>query len=84
MGSSRRYWLNQATHSKAASSTDSLAFQGGPTVNQFRLVRAIDRLSQGVVVAVAAAAYRGLDARLAHNNEVPARLRPVRISSSSS
>jgi hypothetical protein len=28
MGSSRRWWLNQDAHSRVASSTDSLVFQG--------------------------------------------------------
>ena len=50
-------------------------FQGGqlhrflglprcPAMNQFSLVQAVDRLGQGVVVAISLAAYRGFDAGL--------------------
>ncbi len=40
------------------------AFPGRTTVDQFGFVQAVDRLGQCVVVAVATAADRGLDADL--------------------
>ena len=64
MGSSRRRLLNQSTHSRVANSTASSERHGPAALDHLGLVEAVDRLGEGVVVAVADAADRGLDACL--------------------
>lgn len=56
--------MNQATHSRVASSSDSTVFQWRPTVDQFGLVEAVDGFGQGVVVGIALATNGRLDAGL--------------------
>ena len=53
MGSSARRLLNQSAHSRVAYSTASRLRQVTPPVDDFGLVGAVDRLREGVVVAVA-------------------------------
>jgi hypothetical protein len=56
--------LNQSTHSRVANSTASKLRQGAAPVDYLGFVEAVEGLGQGIVVAVAGAADRGLDARL--------------------
>ena len=46
-------------------------FPGRPAVNQFRLVQAVGGLGEGVVVAIALAAHRRLDASFRQSLGVP-------------
>ena len=61
MGSSSRRLLNQSTHSSVANSTASKTARPSP-MDDLGLVEAVDGLGEGIVVAVADAAYRRLDA----------------------
>lgn len=61
IGSSSRMWLNQCTHCKGGrfQGLPGLpGLPGRPAVDQLGLVQAVDRLGQGVVVAVVTAAHR--------------------------
>jgi hypothetical protein len=71
MDSSSRMLLNNCTHCKVPSSTDSLDFQGCTAVDQLCLVHPVDGFGQRVVVAVATAADRGLDASFSPPFGVP-------------
>jgi hypothetical protein len=70
MGSSNRRWLNQSTHSSVAYSTASNDRHGprrwitsAPSAKlRTGFVKAVDRLGQSIVIAVANAADRWLDA----------------------
>ena len=64
MGSSSRLLLNQSTHSNVAYSTASKDRHGPRRWIDLGLVEAVDRLGQGVVIAVAHTADRRLDAGL--------------------
>src|SRR5690606_17602743 len=62
VGSRRRRWLNQSTHSKVVNSTAS-KFRHGPPMDDLGLVKTVDRFSESVVVGVANTSDRRLDAR---------------------
>ena len=64
MGSSSRRLLNQSTHSSVANSTASNDAPRSAPMDDLGLVEAVDRFGEGVVVAVADAADRRLDAGL--------------------
>ena len=64
MGSSSRRLLNQSTHSSVANSTASKTAPWSAPVDHLGLVEAVDRFGESVVVAIADAADRGLDAGL--------------------
>ena len=64
MGSSSRRLLNQSTHSSVANSTASQRPPRPAPMDHLGLVEPVDRLGERVVVAVADAADRGLDAGL--------------------
>ena len=64
MGSRSRRLLNQSTHSSVANSTASNERHRPASMDDLGLVEAVDRLGESVVVAVADAANRRLDARL--------------------
>jgi hypothetical protein len=61
MGSSSRRLLNQSTHSSVANSTASKGSPWSAPMDHLGLVKAVDRLGQGVVIAVADTADRRLD-----------------------
>ena len=46
---------------------------GCPAMNQFRLVQAVNRLGQRIIIVVALVSYRGLDAGLSKALAVPNR-----------
>src|SRR5262245_15605580 len=64
MGSKSRRLLNQSTHSRGGELDRLERSPRSAPVDDFGLVEAVDRLGQRVVVAIADAANRGLDARL--------------------
>jgi hypothetical protein len=63
MGARRRRWLYQSTHSRVAYSTAMMEAPRATPVDHLRLEQAVDRLCQGVVIAVADTADGQLDAR---------------------
>jgi hypothetical protein len=64
MGSSSRRLLNQATHLQRGELDSLLGLPGCSAMDQLGLVESVDLLGQRVVVAVALAPHRGLDASL--------------------
>ena len=64
MGSSSRRLLNQSTHSSVANSTASKRAPRSAPMDDLGLVEAVDRFGESVVVGVADAADRRLDAGL--------------------
>ena len=48
MGSSSRWWLNQATHSRVASSTASLVFHGARRIQQLTAATSDGQVVLGV------------------------------------
>ena len=56
--------MNQSTHSRVANSTASRRAPRAAPMDHLGLEQAVDRFGEGVVVAIADAADRGLDARL--------------------
>ena len=62
MGSRSRRLLNQSTHSSVANSTASKRPPWSAPMDDLGLVEAVDRLGESIVVAVADAADRRLDA----------------------
>ena len=61
MGAKSRRLLNQSTYSRVAYSTASKDRHGPRRMDDLGLLKAIDRLAQGAVAAVANAPYRRLD-----------------------
>jgi hypothetical protein len=64
MGSKSRRLLNQSTHSSVANSTASNDRHGPRRWMNLGLVKTVDRLGESIVITVADAAHRRLDARL--------------------
>ena len=64
MGSSSRRLLNQSTHSSVANSTASKRAPWSAPMDHLGLVETVDRFGESIVVAVADAADRRLDAGL--------------------
>lgn len=62
MGSSRRWLLNQSTHSRVAISTASKDFHGPRRLDHLSLVQAVNRLGQSIVVGISHTADGRLDA----------------------
>ncbi len=82
IGSSRRRLLNQSTHSRVANSTASKRPPWTAPMDHLGLEQAVDRLGEGIVIGVAHAADRGLDAGLGEPVRVAQRevLRsPIRV-----
>ncbi len=63
MGSRRRRLLNQSTHSSVANSTASKLRHGPRRWMTLGLVKTVDRFGESIVVTVANASDRRLDAR---------------------
>jgi hypothetical protein len=66
MGSRSRRLLNQSTHSSVANSTACNDRHGPRPMDDLGLVETVDRLGESIVITVADAAHRRLDARLYH------------------
>ena len=63
MGCSSRRLLNQSTHSEGRELDGLERAPWSASMDDLGLVETVDRFGEGVVVAVAHAAYRRLDAR---------------------
>jgi hypothetical protein len=71
MGSSRRWWLNQDTHSSVANSTAALVFHGARRWINSALYSPLMVSAKAPVITVALAADRGFDAGFSKPLGVP-------------